>query len=303
MSDYYPNGFYARLTETPPVWGTPAATSASIVQLNGLVYQKNDRHTGGTASPAVEVDGASFRTWSLYEPANPDQGFRLKLRALHSCIDYPTQGYDTDAYNTTGSNHFSDGYTVEQASSTVTTTPAANMFAPIPLPCGEMYLGCNCSQVFDAYEPQFNPGTRYVTPNDGINGYTSANPGNPGDPGGTPPSGYVVYQTEWPLNQMLLLDHPWFIGRTYTGFFEVLTSTAQWVADAGAPFGYTYQVNAATVTEIPIVVEALQSSYEEVMAGTTLTTNVVTHQINGGLDTWVQFGGLVLRSVSPDATD
>jgi len=302
MSDYYPNGYYPRLTDTPPVWGTPAASSASIVQLNGLVYQKNNRHTGGTGRPDQEVDGASFRTWSLYEPATTTNGMRLALRPLHTAIQSPVVSYDADAYSST-SNYFNDGYTGQGASSSLAATPAALMFAPIPLPNGEMYLGCNCSQVFYAYEPQFSPGTRYVTVNDGVNGYTSPNPGIPGSPGGTPPTGYVPYQTEWPLNQMLRLDHPWFIGRTYTGYFEVLTSTAQWVADPGAPFGYSYQVNAATISEIPIVVTALQSSYEAVMAGTTLPTNVVTHQINGGLDTWVQFGGLVLRSVSPDATN
>jgi hypothetical protein len=302
MSDYYPNGYYPRLTDTPPVWGTPAASSASIVQLNGLVYQKNNRHTGGTGRPDQEVDGASFRTWSLYEPATTTNGMRLALRPLHTAIQSPVVSYDADAYSST-SNYFNDGYTGQGASSSLAATPAALMFAPIPLPNGEMYLGCNCSQVFYAYEPQFSPGTRYVTVNDGVNGYTSPNPGIPGSPGGTPPTGYVPYQTEWPLNQMLRLDHPWFIGRTYTGYFEVLTSTAQWVADPGAPFGYSYQVNAATISEIPIVVTALQSSYEAVMAGTTLPTNVVTHQINGGLDTLVQFGGLVLRSVSPDATN
>ena len=186
MSDYYPNGYYARLTESPPVWGTPAASSASIVQLNGLVYQKNDRHTGGTASPAVEVDGASFRTWSLYEPASTTNGMRLVLRPLHIAIQSPVVSYDQDAYSST-SNYFNDSYTGQGASSSLASTPAALMFAPIPLPNGEMYLGCNCSQVFYAYEPQYNPGTRYVTPNDGINGYTSGNPGIPGSVPTTPP--------------------------------------------------------------------------------------------------------------------
>ena len=301
MSDYYPNGYYPRLTDTPPVWGTPAASSALIVQLNGLVYQKNARHTGGTGKPNEEVDGSGFRTWSLYEPMTTGQGFRLVLRPLHNCIQYPVKGNDLDAYDV--SDYFNDSYTTGSASTTLATAPAINVFAPIPLPSGEMYLGCTCDQVFYAYEPQHNPGTRYVTVWDSINGYASANPNIPGSTPSPPPTGYVLYKTMWPLNHTLNFNHPWFIGRTYTGYFEVLTSTAQWVADPSNPGQYIYQVNPAVVTEIPIVVKANQDYYEALMAGTTLPTNIVTHRIMGGLDTWVEFGELVLRSVSPDATN
>lgn len=297
MSDYYPNGYYPKLATVPAVWGTPAAAGQSVVQLNGLVYQKNARHTGGTGRPDQEVDGAGFRTWSLFEP--PSQpwyvGYRFGLRLLHSCIGHPGMTYDTSTDTNVPSKYFGDGYNVLEASSNVSNTSfQSSMAAVIPLPMGEQMQGCSMGGVFTVYEPEHNPGTRYVTAIDGFNGYSSPNPGGGG--GGTPPTSPVSIT----LDETLNFNHPWFIDRTYTGYIEQLTSTASWVWNGAS---YDYVIAPATVTEIPISLVADQAFLEAALAGTAQPTNMVTHNINGGLDTWVAFGAIVLRSVSPGASN
>jgi hypothetical protein len=294
MSDTYPAGYYPANPTTPPVWGTPAATG-SVVQHNGLVYQKNDRHTGGTGSPDEEVDDDGFRTWSLYVGnASGYDGFRFNVVFLCNQMGR-TINFDEDVYSSTEFYFFDGGYSSTTASFTVETDyPIAPAAAILPLVKSE-FLTRDANTPFNVYEPEHNPGIRTVTAGDGYNGYWSDPPGAPPR---TPPT---LAPIEINYDEVISFNHSWFVGRTYTGYLEVLTSTGFWQANG---FGsYDYVVNPATVTQIGITVEAKQSDYEAYLAATAPSTNPVTHSIIGGVDTWVQFGSFVLTSVTPDATN
>jgi hypothetical protein len=294
MSDTYPAGYYPANSTTPPVWGTPAASGFSIVQLNGLVYQKNSRHTGGTGRPDEEVDDDGFRTWSLYATyTGLSSGFRFNVQFLCNQMGR-TIDYDEDVYSGT-SNYFYDGYNSISASFTVETdysiTPAA---AIIPFPESE-FLTRTAVTPFLVYEPEWSPGVRTVPAGDGYNGYQSAPPGMPPR---TPPT---LAPIEITTADTVIFNHFWFVGRTYTGYLEVLTSTGFWQANAYG--SYDYVVNPATVTQIPITVQATLANYELYLAGNPQVVNPVTHSIIGGEDVWVEFGNTVLTGVSPDATN
>ncbi len=277
------------------MWGTAAASSASIVQLNGLVYRKNERHTGGTGRPDEEVDGAGFRTWSLYGGNSLAPGFRFNFVFLDNQIS-KTVEMDDDTYSST-SNYFYDGaFGGIKASINVSTEDCDinDVAAVLPLAQSE-FTTRSAGSPFLVYEPQHNPGVRTVPWSDGYNGYYSD------PPGGIPRTPPTLAPIELMVGEHILFNHFWFVGRTYTGYLEVLTSTGSWVANGWG--SYDYVVQPATVTQIPITCEAKASDYELYLQGLSQSTNNVTHSITGGLDTWVQFGDLVLSSVSPGATN
>lgn len=296
MSDTYPAGRYPFNSTTPPAWGTPAATGSFAVQHKGLIYVKNSRHTGGTASPDVEVDNDGFRTWSLYE-GNANflaSGFRFNICFLD--IQFTrTIDYDEDVYSGTSNFFYDGGYSAITASFNVSTTyPIAPVAAVIPFPQTE-FLTRGATSPFLFYAQDYNPGVRTVGAGYGYNGYWSDPPGSPPS---TPPT---LAPIEITIDERIVFNHLWFVGRTYTGYLEVLTSTGSWQPDG---FGsYVYVVNPATVTQIPISVEAKQSDYEADLAGTPIAANPITHSIIGGEDVWVQFGNTVLTGVTPDATN
>lgn len=295
MSDYYPNGYYPRSATTPPMWGTDAAAGASIVQLNGLVYRKNERHTGGTGRPDQEVDGAGFRTWSLYGGNSLAPGFRFNFVFLDNQIARTVE-MDDDTYTST-SNYFYDGaFGGIKASINVSTEDCDinDVAAVLPLPQSEL-ITRSAQSPFIVYAPQWSPGVRTVPAGDGYNGYWSDVPGMPPR---TPPT---LAPIEITLNEAISFNHFWFVGRTYSGYLEVLTSTGSWVANGLG--SYDYVVQPATVTQIPITCQATAANYELYLQGLPQVGNNVTHSITGGLDTWVEFGQVVLTSISPGATN
>jgi hypothetical protein len=295
MSDYYPNGYYPSSTTTPPMWNTAAAAGASIVQLNGLVYTKNDRHTGGTGRPDEEVDDDGFRTWSLYGGNSLAPGFKFNFVFLDNQIS-KTVEMDDDTYSST-SNYFNDGaFGGIKASINVSTEDCDinDVAAVLPLPQSELTTR-SAQGPFIVYEPQHNPGVRTVPASDGYNGYQSDVPGMPPR---TPPT---LAPIEITLQDYISFNHFWFVGRTYSGYLEVLTSTGSWVANGAG--SYDYVVQPATVTQIGITLQATAANYELYLQGLPQVGNIVTHSITGAEDTWVEFGTVVLASVSPGATN
>ncbi len=277
------------------MWGTAAAASATVVQHNGLVYQKNERHTGGTESPSEEVDDDGYRTWSLYEVANQSPGFRFNFVFLDNQIQRTVE-QDDDAYSSY-SQYFSDGaFGGITASINVTTEDCDinDVAAVLPLPLSE-FTTRSAQGSFIVYEPQHNPGVRTVTASDGYNGYWSDVPGMPPR---TPPT---LAPIEITLQDYISFNHFWFVGRTYSGYLEVLTSTGSWVANGAG--SYDYVVQPATVTQIGITLQATAANYELYLQGLPQVGGTVTHSITGAEDTWVEFGTVVLASVSPGATN
>jgi hypothetical protein len=66
---------------------------------------------------------------------------------------------------------------------------------------------------------------------------------------------------------------------------------------------YDYVVQPATVTQIGITLQATAANYELYLQGLPQVGGTVTHSITGAEDTWVEFGTVVLASVSPGATN
>jgi hypothetical protein len=299
MSDKYPAGFYPVSSTVPAQW-TDAPGQPGVVQFNGLVYVKSNRHTGGTGKPnEEEVDG--IRTWKLYTPAGQqaqvEKGFRFYWQHLHSVI--PENGsplvYDEDVYNHISSyfirNTFA-GTASENLHPASTASTDYRLLAPIP--SGNILT--TASGIFTVWHLTYTPAPS-ITQIYGLNGYSSDYPGT--TPPNTPPT---LLPVDLVVNKYIDCPHPVYVGKTYTGYAEKLEQTSSWVANGSG--GYDYVSSAITITQVPITHTVTQQDFIDWVEGTTpypLPTQ--TFSVTGGEDYWVGWGQVVLTDVSPSAND
>jgi hypothetical protein len=174
---------------------------------------------------------------------------------------------------------------------------AAIIAAPFPI------TGVGASSPFGYYSAAYNPpAVRYVPAGWGYNGYPSAPPGMP--PGSTWPIPPLA-PIEKTVIKNVNINHYWYVGRTWKGYLEVLTSTGSWVANSYG--SYDYVIAPADVEQIEITYKVTTKDYEDYLnysSGLPPITPIIseTYTINGGVDTWVEFGELVLETVTPGAT-
>jgi len=296
MSDTYPDGFYPGSSTAPPKW-TDAAGQPTFVQFNGLVYEKSNRHTGGTGKPNEEEVGG-IRTWKLYtatgQQLNIEKGFRFYWQHLHTVI--PEGGvalvYDEDCYNHI-SNYFLVNSSAFEASQNLhpASTASTDYRLIAAIPSGNSLQ--TATGIFTKWHLTYTPAPT-ISQVYGLNGYSSAQPGDPPPP---PPTLSPVYLV---INKYISCPHPVFVGKTYTGYVEKLEQTATWVANGSG--GYDYVSAAISITQVAITHTVTQQDFIDYVEGTTpspLPTQ--TFSVTGGEDYWVGWGEVVLTGVSPSA--
>lgn len=294
MSEIYPAGFYPRSSTVPPKW-TDAPGQPTVVQFNGLVYAKSNRHTGGTGKPNEE-EASGIRTWKLYTPSTGDnEGFRYYWQHLHNVI--PESGaalvYDEDAYSNV-SNYFaanSFNGTASQNLFPVSTATTAYRL-PAPIQAGGELL--SAGGIFGRWQLTYTPSPTmsYIS---GFNGYASDPPGTPTP--STPPTLPAVTRV---INQFIFSPHPVFVGKTYTGYLEKLESTGSWVSDGAG--GYNYVVTTPSITQVALTYTVTQQDFINSLEGTNPSPMpTLTYSAYGAEDLWVAWGEVVLTDVSPDA--
>lgn len=299
MSDTYPAGFYPVSSTIPAKW--VAGTTLGVVQFNGLVYIKTERHTGGTGKPNEEEAGG-IRTWKLYTPANNLQkGFRYYWQHLHSVI--PQTGspivYDEDVYNSTPS-YFQEATFNGTASQNrwPVSTASTDLRIPAPIQAGDILEGTN--GIFNRWHLTYTPAPS-LTAYAGYNGWPSPDP-NTSPPTPFPPP-VPVPPIERVVTKYIYAPHPIFVGKTYTGYVERLEATGGWVWDGGLGV-YVYQLATPTITQVPITYTVLQQNFIDWVEGTIpypLPTETFTAY--GAEDLWVGWGEVVLTDVTPSAND
>ena len=297
MSDTYPDGVYPGSSIAPPKW-TNSAGQPTVVQFNGLVYEKSNRHTGGTGKPNEEEVGG-IRTWKLYTPtgqqAQIEKGFRFYWQHLHSVI--PEGGvavvYDEDCYNHIGSLYFQAGSVIGSASQNnyPVSTASTDYRLIAPIPSGNVLE--TATGIFTKWHLPYTPAPT-LSQVYGVNGYSSDQPGYPPT---TPPT---LSPVDLVVNKYITCPHPVFVGKTYTGYVEKLEQTATWVANGSG--GYDYVSSAISISQVAITHTVTQQDFIDYVEGTTpypLPTQ--TFSVTGGADYWVGWGEVVLTGVSPSA--
>ena len=297
MSDTYPDGFYPGSSTAPPKW-TNAAGQPTFVQFNGLVYEKSNRHTGGTGKPNEEEVGG-IRTWKLYtatgQQAQIEKGFRFYWQHLHTVI--PEGGvalvYDDDCYNHI-SNYFQVISFFGSASQNLypASTASTDYRLIAPIPSGNSLE--TATGIFTKWQLTYTaaPTLSQVY---GGNGYSSPQPNDP-----SPPPPPTLLPVDLVINKYITCPHPVFVGKTYTGYVEKLEQTATWVSDGSG--GYNYVSAAISITQVAITHTVTQQDFIDYVEGTTpypLPTQ--TFSVTGGEDYWVGWGEVVLTGVSPSA--
>lgn len=297
MSDTYPDGVYPGSSIAPPKW-TDSAGQPTVVQFNGLVYEKSNRHTGGTGKPNEEEVGG-IRTWKLYTPtgqqAQIEKGFRFYWQHLHSVI--PEGGVavvnDEDCYNHIGSLYFQAGSVIGSASQNnyPVSTASTDYRLISPVPSGNVLE--TATGIFTKWQPPYTPAPT-LSQVYGGNGYSSAPPDDPSPP--TPPT---LLPVDLVVNKYITCPHPVFVGKTYTGYVEKLEQTASWVYNGSS---YDYVSDAISISQESITHTVTQQDFIDYVEGTTpypLPTQ--TFSVTGGADYWVGWGEVVLTGVSPSA--
>ena len=300
MSDTYPDGFYPGSSIAPPKW-TDAAGQPSVVQFNGLVYVKSERHTGGTGKPNEEEVGG-IRTWKLYtatgQQAQIEKGLRFYWQHLHSVI--PEGGvavvYDEDCYNHIGSLYFQAASVIGSASQNnyPVSTASTDYRLIAPVPSGNVLE--TATGIFTKWQPTYIPAPT-LSQVYGGNGYSSPQPNDP-----SPPPPPTLLPVDLVVNKYITCPHPVFVDKTYTGYVEKLEQTATWVSDGSG--GYNYVSAAISITQVAITPPhtVTQQDFIDYVEGTTpypLPTQ--TFSVTGGADYWVGWGEVVLTGVSPSA--
>ena len=304
MSDVYPNGFYPISSTVPAPW-TDAPGQPGVVQFNGLVYVKTERHAGGTGQPNVEeVDG--IRTWKLYthagQSAQIGKSFRYYWQHLHSCIELDASSgalvYDEDVYSSTP-DYFvlGNGSFVGTASQNL--HPNSSIATDHRLICPTIYAeypSQPASGLFDRwYQNYIPPPNLLAFP--GVNGWPSP------DPNSSPPTPYPppspVPPVEKVVNKYIYAMTTVAVGKTYTGYVEKFEATGSWVFN-GTSFDYV--LGAVTITQVAISHTATQQDFIDWVENTvSLPLPTQTFTAYGAEDYWVGWGSVVLTSVTPDA--
>jgi hypothetical protein len=302
MSDIYPAGFYPRSSTVPPKW-TDEAGQPGIVQFNGLVYVKSNRHTGGTGKPNEE-EVSGIRTWKLYNQAGQqaqiEKGFRFYWTHLHTVIPgylgVPLV-YDEDCYNHIG-NYFIRATFIGTASENLfpTSTTSSDYRLLVAIPEGN--YTSPASGIFTVWQQNYTQPLPTITANPGSNGWPSA------DPNTIPPTPYPppspVPPVDLVIDKYINCPHTVFVGKTYTGYVEKLEATGSWVSNGFG--GYNYVLTPTTITQVPISHTVTQQDYIDWIEGTTpYPYPTQTFTVYGAEDYWVGWGNVVLTGVSPTA--
>jgi len=302
MSDTYPAGFYPASSTVPAQW-TDAPGQPGVVQFNGLVYEKSNRHTGGTGKPNEEEVGG-IRTWKLYTPAGQSaqigKSYRFYWAHLHSCIP-PSPAiplvYDEDVYSST-SNYFLLGNGSFAGTASQNLHPDSNISTDYRLISPTIYAEYpeQAIGLFDRWHQNtYPPPSLSAFP--GVNGYPSPDPNTSPPTPYTPPS--PMPPVEKVVNKYIYPGTTVSVGKTYTGYVEKLEATGSWVFNGT---NYEYTLGAITVTQVAISHTVTQQDFIDWVEGTVpLPLPTQTFTAYGALDYWVGWGNVVLTSVSPNA--
>ena len=303
MSDKYPAGFYPASSTVPPIW-TDAAGQPGVVQFNGLVYVKTNRHTGGIGKPNEEEVGG-IRTWKLYTPAGQSaqigKSYRFYWGHLHSCI-IPYAAiplvYDEDVYSST-SNYFLLGNGSFAGTASQNLHPDSGISTDYRLMCPTIYAEYPTQAaggLFDRWHQNYIP-PPYLLASPGVNGWPSP------DPNSSPPTPYPppspVPPVEKVVDKYIYAGTTVSVGKTYTGYVQKHEATGSWVWNGT---NYDYQLGAIITTQVAITHTVTQQDFIDWVENTVpLPLPTQTFTAYGAEDYWVGWGDVILTSVSPNA--
>jgi hypothetical protein len=306
MSDTYPAGFYPASSTVPAQW-TDAPGQPGVVQFNGLVYEKSNRHIGGTGKPNEEEVGG-IRTWKLYTPAGQSaqigKSYRFYWAHLHSCIEFNASSgalvYDEDVYSST-SNYFLLGNGSFAGTASQNLYPGSGISTDYRLISPTIYAEYPtqpASGLFDRWHQNYIPPPS-LSAFPGVNGYPSPDPNTSPPTPYTPPS--PMPPVEKVVNKYIYAGTTVSVGKTYTGYVQKFEATGSWVFDGT---NYIYTLGAVSVTQVAITHTVTQQDFIDYVEGTVaLPLPTQTFTATGGEDYWVGWGDVILTDVSPTAND
>lgn len=295
MSEVYPTS-----STVPPQW-TSEPNQPGVVQYNGLVYVKTERHTGGTGKPnEEEVDG--IRTWRLNTSYNPSTPYRYVWKHLHSVLTHYTgelPEYDEDCYNFVQPYFFlyPNQFTASMDQNKGRVVPANLRYLDFLHTDGSgSYEAASGLFEFWAGYPQLPaPGFPF-----GNSGYASGNPDYPDIPPYIPDPVPTVTREiiKWVYPSSAVA-----VGKTYSGYLQRIEAVGSWSPNPDTGLN-EYSLGTPYVAEqIPISFTVTQEMFNDLLAGVSPTLPAPdVYSAQGSMDLYTGWGYVILTSVTPDAT-
>lgn len=296
MSEIYPTS-----STVPPQW-TSEPNQPGVVQYNGLVYVKTERHTGGTGKPnEEEVDG--IRTWRLNTSNSPSSPYRYIWKHLHSVISYYTAfipELDEDCYSFIQSYFFlyPNQFTASMDQNKGRTVPETLRYLDFLHTDGSSNSYVAASGLFEFWEdylPNIPPGFPY-----GSSGYPSGNPDYPDIPPYIPDP---VPEVTREIIKWVYPNSPVAVGKTYTGYLQRIEAVGSWSANPETGLSEYSLGTPYVADQIPISFTVTQEMYNDYLEGVSPTLPAPdVYSAQGSMDLYTGWGYVILESVTPNAT-
>ena len=299
MSEIFPDGSYPASSTVPAKW-TDEPNQPGVVQFNGLVYVKTERHTGGTGKPnEEEVDG--IRTWRLYTTNQPSTPYRYLWCPLHSVLGNFGLSKDEECYSYIESYFFL--YPLQFGASNDWNVggscPSNLRFLIHHHPFEQDGVGSQvaASGLFESWEGTLSSPPPFNWSN--FSGYASGNPDYPDIPPYVPDP---VPAAEIEVIKYIYAIYPAAVGKTFTGYLELVAKDGFWAADPETGLQTYYYGTTYVAEQIPISYTVTQQNYTDTLEGNTPTLPAPdTYTAQGDVDYYVSWGRVVLTSITPNA--
>ena len=297
MSEIFPDGSYPASSTVPAKW-TDEPNQPGVVQFNGLVYVKTERHTGGTGKPnEEEVDG--IRTWRLYTTNQPSTPYRYLWCSLHAVLGNFGLSRDEECYSYIESYFFL--YPLQFGASNDWNVggscPSNLRFLIHHYTFNNVGSQVAASGLFQHWEGTLTSPPPFNWSN--FSGYASGNPDYPDIPPYVPDP---IPAAEIEIIKYITAYYPAAVGKTFTGYLELVAKDGFWAADPDTGLQTYYYGTTYVAEQIPISYTVTQQNYTDTLENNSPTLPAPdTYTAQGDVDYYVSWGRVVLTSITPNA--